>query len=202
MKLVKTLIASAALAASFGANALVVGSLGGPIGPILTLTAAGLSGGAVATFAGGSVLAASALPGSAMPPGTIGNYLSAGPTASEPATVTFTTVISAVSFLWGSPDVYNSLTVTDSSGGVTAFTAADFFTPANGNQGVAGYVEFAGVAGATITSLVFNNVPAIDAFETANYSVIAAPVPEPETYALMLAGLGAMGFVARRRRQS
>ena len=29
----------------------------------------------------------------------------------------------------------------------------------------------------------------------------AAPVPEPETYAMMLAGLGLMGFVARRRRQ-
>jgi hypothetical protein len=27
-----------------------------------------------------------------------------------------------------------------------------------------------------------------------------APIPEPETYALMLAGLGVMGFVARRRR--
>jgi hypothetical protein len=33
-------------------------------------------------------------------------------------------------------------------------------------------------------------------------SILAAPVPEPETYALMLAGLSAMGFVARRRKQA
>ncbi len=29
---------------------------------------------------------------------------------------------------------------------------------------------------------------------------VAAPVPEPETYALMLGGLGALGFLARRRK--
>lgn len=33
-------------------------------------------------------------------------------------------------------------------------------------------------------------------------SVMLSPVPEPETYAMMLAGLGVMGFIARRRRKN
>jgi hypothetical protein len=38
------------------------------------------------------------------------------------------------------------------------------------------------------------------AWPTVNDLTLAAAVPEPETYALMLAGLAAVGFVARRRR--
>ena len=34
----------------------------------------------------------------------------------------------------------------------------------------------------------------------ASYTVTLAPVPEPETYALMLAGLGLLGVAARRRK--
>ena len=30
-------------------------------------------------------------------------------------------------------------------------------------------------------------------------AIVATPVPEPETYAMLLAGLGALGFLARRR---
>lgn len=34
------------------------------------------------------------------------------------------------------------------------------------------------------------------------YTYLAAPVPEPETYAMLLAGLGLIGVVARRRRKA
>lgn len=36
----------------------------------------------------------------------------------------------------------------------------------------------------------------------ADYSLNLAPVPEPETYAMLLAGLGLMGFIARRRKST
>jgi len=35
-----------------------------------------------------------------------------------------------------------------------------------------------------------------------NLTINAAPVPEAETYAMMLAGLGLLGLAARRRKSS
>jgi hypothetical protein len=35
-----------------------------------------------------------------------------------------------------------------------------------------------------------------------NGAISVAAVPEPETYAMLLAGLGVMGFIARRRNKS
>jgi hypothetical protein len=45
-------------------------------------------------------------------------------------------------------------------------------------------------------TLTFNS----NAMKVDDVSIAVTAVPEPETYALMLAGLGIVGFVARRRR--
>ncbi|MES3012480.1 MAG: PEP-CTERM sorting domain-containing protein [Pseudomonadota bacterium] len=199
----KSILAAAALSAiALGANASVTGSLGGGSGTFLQLSSAGLSGGAVATLAGGTVYGADQ-PFADIPAGGSifgGNFLAAGPTSGAPATLSFTGAgVDYISFLWGSPDLYNTLTVTSTGGVTQVFTAASLsFAVTNGNQSFSQYVQFSGLAGAKITALSFNNVPATDAFETANYSI--TPVPEPETYALLLAGLGVVGFMARRRR--
>jgi hypothetical protein len=48
----------------------------------------------------------------------------------------------------------------------------------------------------------FNDSLAVDGdYDDFVVGVRVTAVPEPETYALMLAGLGAIGFIARRRRQ-
>lgn len=54
-------------------------------------------------------------------------------------------------------------------------------------------------AGAGIDSLMLSYGSSSD---VKVYSTTVTAVPEPETYALMLAGLGVMGFIARRRKQA
>ena len=90
----------------------------------------------------------------------------------------------------------------------------------NGGPGYGGPLEFT-VANAVINDfLVMSTLPpgtypayfASDVFwklDPENTSLnrtgaiaVTAAVPEPETYALFLAGLGAMGFVAKRRRKT
>jgi hypothetical protein len=205
MKLAKTLLASAALLATVGAQAAVVGSLGGGFGTVRDLSSAGLNSGSVATLSGGTVYT-SDQPFADIPAGGVfgGDFLAAGPTSTSPATLTFTNGgVDYVSFLWGSPDTYNTLTVTSTAPGSTSqqFTATGLgFSSTNGNQSFSQYVQFSGLNGSKILSLAFDNTTATDAFESANYSI--TPVPEPETYALMMAGLGVVGFIARRRKKA
>lgn len=194
--------ASIALATS-AAQAQVSGSLGGGSGPFLTLSDAGLNGGAIATLTGGDVLA-SDQPFADIPAGGVfgSAFLAAGPTVGQPAILTFTAPVSYLSFLWGSPDTYNALTITTNLGAIVNFTAGGMgFPVTNGDQSFSQYVQFSGTGGHLISSATFNNVPTTDAFETANFAVTAA-VPEPATWAMMLIGFGAVGATMRRRRRT
>ena len=197
MKTISSIVAAAAIALSSTAGASVIGSLGTGGGTFLALSSAGLAGGSVATLAGGTVYANDQLFAD-IPKGTVTDFLAAGVLAGQPATLTFTSPVSYLSFLWGSPDLYNLLTIisTDIS---QVFTVASLgFGVTDGNQAFSQYVQFASAPGSKITGVVFSNTPAQDAFEVANFSVNS--IPEASSYALMLAGLGIVAFVARRRR--
>ena len=202
MTSIKTVVlASLVLALPSTANAALVGSLGGGTGPFVNLSSAGLNNGTVATLTGGMVYTADQpfadVPGADISGST---FLAAGPRAGQPATLSFTNPVTYVSFLWGSPDTYNRLSLTTNLA-TYAFDVANLgFAVRDGNQAFSQYVQFAASAGETIQTLSFTNLPATDAFEVANFTVTA--VPEPATWAMMLVGFGMVGAARRYRNRT
>ena len=198
-KVIIALAGTLAFAAS-PSQAAVVASLGGGPGT-LTLSSAGLNGGSVATLSGGTVYT-SDQPFADIPKGGIfgGTFLAAGPTSGAPATLTFTSPVKYLSFLIGSPDLYNLLTITTDLGTQTFTPSTLNFPVTDGNQSVSQYVKFRATVGDNIKSVSFTNLPNKDAFESANFSINSG-VPEPATWALMLLGVGGTGFAMRRSRK-
>ena len=137
----------------------------------------------------------------ARPVGSVDNYWSVGTSPAVqtgPGVVTFSTALTYLGFLYGSVDKYNTISFFSGANNFLTLTGADINNPANGNQATSTYFNFFAGAGQAVTKVVFSS--GNNAFETDNFAVTA--VPEVETYAMMLAGLGLMGTIARRRNKS
>jgi hypothetical protein len=143
---------------------------------------------------------------SARPVGSTGNFWSIGvkPDSQDgPGVVNLGAGVSYYGFLWGSPDALGWNTVQFYNGNTLLGTygGSSVLNPPNGNQNFARYFNVFAGQGEVITRVSF--AANTNAFETDNHAFIAAaPIPEPEIYAMMAAGLGLMGFVARRRQRN
>jgi len=118
----------------------------------------------------------------------------------------------------GNPIVYNGVTFTSSISGLPGKSGG---WTLSSDQGVTLDLAFAMHASNRSGAFLFDDLSLVgggtgswainwltNGGQVPNYSnltlfvrdVVVTPVPEPETYALMFAGLAAIGFIARRRR--
>ena len=192
----------AAVLVSTGAHALSINSISDPggtisydfegtVGPnLLTTVVPG-----VGSLSGGSFAFGDTPDVAVQPLGASGNYWTVDPTSS-PGVFEFTTPLSALSFLWGSPDSFNDLGVElNDSGSFTPLSSIG----SSGLNSDSSYVSLVTSGSEVITALSFTSIAGTGyAFEVDNLRI--SPVPEPETYTILLAGLAAISFMARRRR--
>src|SRR5438309_4358769 len=128
-------VATAALVSASAANAAVTIYSNVPgtstySGPTPTFN---FDPGSQPVIVGGSVVTGTA-PGSYLTPtGSVGNYYAVGPDTTTPGTLGITGLgpVTTLSLLWGSVDLYNTLTFL---GTTASFTGADILRGANGTQ--------------------------------------------------------------------
>ncbi len=167
----------------------------------ITFDAASLPTGV--TYTGGAVTQGFTSGVSAPPQDDTSKYFTVGPTDGSPGSFNSTFLNRYFGFNLSSPDTYNSLEFLRGGNVLISYTGTTLGQvmgfPADGVQTTNRYLNvYADNAGEYFDQVRFSSTR--NAFETDNHAFIA--VPEPETYAMMLAGLGLMGFIARRRKQN
>ena len=156
-------------------------------------------------FAGGSGSGAGIYTGSqsgitAAPPGDATAYASLlGPDGA--ATLTSSHALQSLSFFMGSPDSYNGVSFYGAGHSLLGGFTGSAFTgpPANGDQSLGERITF-NFNGAPVREVVFSSTQ--NSFEFDRVGAVAAGVPEPGAWALMLIGFGGLGAVLRRARGS
>lgn len=142
----------------------------------------------------------------AQPAGSTGGYAAVGPSNAQSSTILDLSAfgsIKTISFLWGSIDDYNLLSVLGT--GVSFNGGSYGVAPSTGNQANANSnrlvtLTFTGADRSNVTGLQFSSTS--NAFEFDNVNVTAGAVPEPASWALMLGGFGAIGGAMRSRRRA
>jgi hypothetical protein len=159
------------------------------------------SGLAPGNYSGGMVFAIDHPGYAAQPPLDLTPFYSVGVTDGQttPGTAVFGG-LSYFGFYMGSADEYNTVVFYGADNSTFTLTGAAMASLAsvspNGDQSVGFYVNAWAGAGAAFTQIEFHSPT--NAFETDNHAYINA-VPEPQSYAMLLAGLGLLAWLGRRR---
>jgi hypothetical protein len=146
-------------------------------------------------FSGGAGVRNTSNSTAARPPGSTGFY--AAVLAGSKITLT-TPEISALSIFMGSPDDYNSIRFNYSDGTFESLTGIQLAAGAfNGNQTIGRRMTYS--FDKSVTSVEFTSGQ--NSFEFDNIATLASAVPEPATWAMMIAGFGMAGTAIRRRQK-
>lgn len=152
------------------------------------------------TFTGGQIFAASQEGIAADPAVGAGDPFFAV-LGGEEADYTFANPLGQFSFILGSADTYNTLTVFLAGGGSQTFTGQQLIDSgvADGDQSAPRTNGRLIVNGEGTAITGFRLASSQNSFEIDDIAGVAA-VPEPATWAMMLFGFGAVGFGMRRRK--
>lgn len=206
MQSLKLIAAAAALMATSAAMAVTVNSLPGSPDPgpfagqtlVVTFDAPNAPG---YSFSGGLQTSPVSIPNQAAAPAddmTTFGYVSS---ANMPASATLSTPnLRSISFYWGSVDNFNFVDVLGAGGVLLTTVSGSAIPPANGDQSqpfTNRRVNFTADTGEVITGLRLRSEGV--AFEFDDFAATTA-VPEPASWALLIAGFGMVGVAARRRR--
>ena len=131
------------------------------------------------------------------------NYVELDTTANSLASQAVTTVgqLYTLSFAYSARE-----NVAPASNGIEAYWNGSLLASLTGQGGPSGnnwsLYSYQVIGTSPVSLLEFRAVGTSDSYGGSLDAVsLTSPVPEPETYALLLAGLGLLGFAARRRRQ-